>query len=119
MSMVPSVRPRRGPSRSARRSAVAALLCAGALAGCAGDGPAASQGGGQFAAIQTNIFNVNCLSGGCHNAASRAGNLNLTAGVSYDQLVGHLADNPVAAEQGLVRVMPLEPDQSFLVIKCV
>lgn len=91
---------------------------AAALGGCAGDGPLPQQGGGQFATIQTQIFNTNCLSAGCHNPTTRAGNLNLSAGVSYDQLVGRLADNPAAAQEGLLRVEPFDAENSFLLIKC-
>ncbi|MDH5392103.1 MAG: fibronectin type III domain-containing protein [Gammaproteobacteria bacterium] len=41
-----------------------------------------------FATDVQPIFNSNCLNGGCHDATSPAGNLNLTAGAAYDELVG-------------------------------
>jgi hypothetical protein len=96
------------------------------LAGCAGAGapPAASPtpntssgGGGQFDRIQSEIFNGNCLNAGCHNSQSRAGNLNLSEGGDYDQLVGHASDNQAAQQSGSLRVAPGDPQNSFLLIK--
>jgi hypothetical protein len=95
-----------------------AALCATLvlLLGCAGDGvPPNTEG--EFAQIQVNIFNPSCLAAGCHNAQFRAGDLNLSAGASYDQLVGQTSDNPTARAQGLLRVEPFSPETSFLVIK--
>jgi hypothetical protein len=100
-----------------RRSALAALPAALLLYGCAGDGPAPSGGGGAYDAIQQQIFNQHCLNAGCHNAINQAGNLNLTAGASYANLVGVTPDNPLAAANGLLRVTPFEPDNSFLIVK--
>jgi hypothetical protein len=67
--------------------------------------------------LQTEVFNVNCLSAGCHNSTSRAGNLVLSSGVSYGQLVGVAPDNAVARQDGLDRVTPFDLDSSFLLIK--
>ena len=100
-----------------RRSALAALPAVLLLYGCAGNGPPPSGSGGAYDTIQTQIFNQHCLSAGCHNATARAGNLNLTAGVSYGDLVGVAPDNVVAAGQGLQRVEPFNPANSFLLIK--
>lgn len=86
------------------------------LAACAGDG-VAPDSSGQFAQIQNTIFNPSCLGAGCHNAQFRAGNLNLTAGASYDQLVNQPPDNPTALAGGLLRVEPFSPANSFLVVK--
>jgi hypothetical protein len=86
------------------------------LAGCAGDG----SGGGattQFDLLQRDVFNVSCVSGACHNSQTLAGGLNLAAGVSYGQLVGVAPDNPVARQQGYLRVQPFSPANSFLVRK--
>jgi hypothetical protein len=41
----------------------------------------------------------------------------LDAGVSYDDLVGVTPTNPVAGAQGLLRVTPGEPEQSYLLVK--
>lgn len=96
---------------------LAALAAALLVYGCAGDGPPPTGGGGVYDTIQTEIFNRSCLSAGCHNGVNQAGGLNLSAGASYDNLVGVLSQNPVAAGRGLLRVAPFDPDRSFLVIK--
>jgi hypothetical protein len=103
-----------------RRKLLAAALLVGwaaVTAGCAGDGPLPSGTASDFDQIQQQIFNQNCLSAGCHNAQTRAGNMNLSPGVSFDELVGHLADNPAARAEGLFRVTPFDPNNSFLMIK--
>jgi hypothetical protein len=46
-----------------------------------------------------------------------AGNLNLSAGASYSQLVGATPDNAVARADGLLRVQPFDPSNSFLMRK--
>lgn len=86
-------------------------------AGCAGDGPPPQKASGSFDQIQEQVFSRSCLSGPCHNATFRAGDMNLSPGASYDSLVGRLADNPAAHAEGLERVTPFAPDESFLVIK--
>ncbi len=105
--------------RVGARYRVAALAILVAAAGCAGDGPAPAVTSGVFDELQQDIFDQNCLSAGCHNAQSRAGNLNLSAGASYDQLVGHAPDNPSAEQAGLQRVTPFDPQDSFLMVKLV
>lgn len=100
-----------------RARIAASLLCALWLAGCAGDGPPPVASGGAFDNIQTQIFNQHCLSAGCHNAQNVAGGLNLTTGVSYDNLVNVLSQNAVAQAQGLLRVEPFNTADSFLLIK--
>jgi hypothetical protein len=109
------LRERRATVRGVRLAGAA--LVAALLYGCAGDGPPPSAAGGAFDQIQTEIFNVNCLSAGCHNAQFQAGGLNLTAGTSYGQLVDVLSMNPEAQSMGLLRVEPFDADNSFLVIK--
>ena len=95
----------------------AALLAGLALYGCAGDGPTPAPPTGWFNTLQAQVFNQNCLSAGCHNAQSVAGGLNLTAGASYDALVNVPSQNRVAQADGLLRVVPFAPDNSFLVVK--
>jgi hypothetical protein len=58
------------------------------------------------------IFDRRCLVGGCHTLASAQAGLILHASVSYDSLV-----NAVGAtlEPSLRRVVPFEPDESWLV----
>jgi hypothetical protein len=101
------------------------LICLVALSACAGNGSPAGGGsssdgsGADFGAIQRDIFNVNCLGAGCHNATDRGAqsNLVLDAIHSYDALVNVSSTNPVAKSAGLRRVVPGSPDQSFLMIK--
>lgn len=101
-----------------RRGVVLAALPAALLwYGCAGDGPPPSASSGAYDTIQTQIFNQHCLSAGCHNSTAQAGGLNLTAGVSYGDLVGVTPQNPDAAAAGLQRVTPFDPANSFLLIK--
>ncbi len=93
------------------------LLVAGGLAaGCAGDG-APPSGGGTYATIQTEIFDAGCTQQACHSAAGRAGDLSLSAGESYDELVDVESANPTAAAAGLLRVEPFHAEQSFLMRK--
>lgn len=99
------------------RSHWTALLALGLVSGCAGNGPPPAGTGSQFDQIQTEIFNPNCLSAGCHNSQAQAGALDLSAGVSYGQLVNVLPNNPAALSAGLLRVVPFDPTTSFLLIK--
>jgi hypothetical protein len=73
-----------------------------------------------FASIQREIFNTADSSGRaaciqCHNAqnAQFAARLNLSEGVSYAALVG----TPSSNKPGAVRVIPGDPDNSYLVHK--
>jgi hypothetical protein len=66
--------------------------------------------------IQEAIFeNKGCTAEACHAAATAAGGLDLTAGASYDDLVGEPAltvdDYKIP---GLLRVVPSQKDQSLL-----
>ncbi len=63
--------------------------------------------------IQAAIFeNKGCTSEQCHGAAA-AGGLNLTADVSYDNLVDHAATTP-SDIPNLARVVPGQKDESLL-----
>ncbi|MFP6665323.1 MAG: hypothetical protein VCC00_14100 [Deltaproteobacteria bacterium] len=93
------------------------LVLALALAGCAGDGPDGAAPGGEYAAIQAQVFNTSCVTGACHSSGTRAGDLSLEEGESYAELVGVLASNPAAAARGLLRVTPSEVGSSFLIAK--
>ena len=92
------------------------LLTSTAILGCAGDGPAVETATG-FDAIQRTIFDVRCLSAGCHSSSDRAGNLVLEAGFAYADLVNVTSFNPAAQSAGLLRVMPNDAERSFLFIK--
>lgn len=86
--------------------------------GCAGDGPPGGEGPqSQFDQIQNEIFDQSCVSGACHDSVTRAGNLSLTAGESYDQLVDIEPDNSAARGAGLLRVLPDSVEGSYLVNK--
>jgi hypothetical protein len=93
-----------------------ALLATFLVAGCAGEG-SVTDPLGPYAAIQQEIFNPRCTSSSCHSAASRAGDLSLIDGQSYDQLVNVEPDNAAARAAGLLRVVPSDPEQSFLMRK--
>lgn len=112
--------PFRGAPRRATR-VLAGVLLAGLLAGCAGEGEPTGGGGGggtgDFATIQREVFNQACVQAACHDAATRQGNLDLTAAASYVNLVGVEPQNPVARDAGLLRVVPGSPETSFLLRK--
>jgi len=96
-----------------------ASLCLALLAGCAGDGPAGTSSEAWFVRLQNEILNQKCVSAGCHNPQSNAGNLILTEGFSFDALVQVRPDNSVAASDGLLRVTPFLPEESFLMVKVI
>jgi hypothetical protein len=87
------------------------------LSACAGSGPPPSDANSAFDQLQRNIFDQHCLSAGCHNSQSLAGGLNLSSGASYAALVGVTPTNVVADANGLLRVEPFNPDNSFLLVK--
>jgi hypothetical protein len=92
-----------------------AVACAGP--GSTTDSAPASGDTASFAQIQSDIFSQSCVAGGCHNAVSRAGNLSLVDGESYQELLHAPTDNIVARRAGLARVTPFQPDASFLWLK--
>jgi hypothetical protein len=114
---------------AARLRHAAAALLAASLWGCAGDGPLLATsptpgstplpGGPTFAEVQQQVFNPNCLSAGCHNAGDSAGELVLAGAAARANLVGVGAANDNASAAGLVRVVPFDPDASFLLSKIV
>ena len=67
--------------------------------------------------IQDYIFDKSCASSTCHAAPANAGNLNLTYGTSYHDLVGRVPQNPSAAAAGMKLVDPDNPENSFLLTK--
>ena len=73
-----------------------------------------------FSSIQAQIFNTTDSSGRlaciqCHNANGRppSGGMNLTEGASYTALVGV----PSSGKPGAVRVIPGDPENSYLIHK--
>ncbi|HMB93151.1 MAG TPA: hypothetical protein VKP65_20030 [Rhodothermales bacterium] len=63
--------------------------------------------------IQETIFDTNCALSGCHAGANAQQGMDLSAGQSFDSIVG------VASRErpGLLRVNPGSPDDSYLVHK--
>jgi hypothetical protein len=103
-----------------------ALLASLACAGCAGNGagldqngqPIGSEGSGSneplsanLQSIQDNVFTPICTR--CHIGASAPEGLRLDAADSYSLLVGV----PSAEVPSLLRVMPGDPDESYIVLK--
>jgi hypothetical protein len=109
-----------------RRAPGLVLLASLACAGCAGNGagldqngqPIGSEGSGSseplsadLQSIQENVFTPICTR--CHIGASAPEGLRLDAADSYSLLVGV----PSAEVPSLLRVMPGDPDESYLVLK--
>lgn len=69
--------------------------------------------GPTFTQIQDNIFTTSCALSGCHTGTFPPQGLNLSEGQAYASLV-----NVAAQEvQGLLRVKPGDPNNSYLVMK--
>ena len=67
--------------------------------------------------IQEYVFDNSCANSVCHAAPANAGNLNLTYGLSYEDLVGRVPQNPAAAAAGMKLIDPGNPENSFLLTK--
>ena len=67
--------------------------------------------------IQEYVFDKSCANSVCHAAPANAGSLNLTYGLSYEDLVGEVPQNPAAAAAGMLLVDPGNPENSFLLAK--
>lgn len=98
--------------------AVAALTAGCVISACGGNdtgdsGPQTST----FQRIQAEVFDVSCSSDSCHSSFGQAGDMILDTDHSWDALILHEPANPIAAAHGWMRVMPGEPEQSFLVAK--
>ena len=70
-----------------------------------------------FHNIQANIFDRKCASSTCHAEPANMGNLNLTYGTSYANLIGRQPSNPSAAAAGMKLIDPGNPENSFLLTK--
>ena len=69
--------------------------------------------------IQDYIFDKSCANSACHASPANAGNLNLTYGLSYRDLVGRIPQNPAAAAAGMKLIDPGNPENSFLLTKLI
>ena len=97
-----------------------ALFVTSGLAGCGSEGPTSSsttdtrtiEANPSFSMTIQEIFNRrSCSSSSCHGTAQMAG-LDLRSGASYGSLVGVRATS-----EPIVRVLPFDPDGSYLVMK--
>ena len=70
-----------------------------------------------FANIQREVFNKSCAFSSCHGEKNRRGNLNLTEGKAYEQLVNVLCIIDESKNLKRYRVAPGKPDESMLYIK--
>lgn len=84
----------------------------------------AGAGGGNFAppvaglaptfdSIQNNIFSVTCAVPGCHGGAGAQQGLRLDPGFAY----GNLVNVASPRDSNLIRVIPTDPDKSFIIHK--
>src|SRR5438132_8522933 len=95
----------------ARPLLAAALLT---LAACGGGGNAPPAGlQPTLASIQDNVFTVTCAVPGCHGGAGAQQGLRLDPGFS----AGNLINVPSPRNPNLIRVVPGDPDASFLIQK--
>lgn len=104
------------------RATLLVLLLTGCGAG-SGEGLDASgqpigAGGGiplapTLASIQVNVFTPSCAIAGCHSGATAAQGLRLDPGFSADSLIGVASPRNAS----LVRVVPADPNNSFLIQK--
>jgi len=62
--------------------------------------------------IQSNVFSASCALSSCHNSTSQAGGMILEPGMAHDYLV----NQPSSQHQGWMRVMPAQPDMSYLLV---
>ena len=71
-----------------------------------------------LADLQTHVFEPGCAFSGCHGADTLAGGLDLSsAEATHASLFDVPAANELAALNGWVRVLPGDPEKSFLVRK--
>lgn len=96
-----------------------------AVPGCAGNGVGLDDQGNprdstaqqadtlSFSARVQPIFSANCALSGCHAGTQPAQGMNLSAGLAYQNIV----NVPANERPGMMRVLPLKPDSSYLVHK--
>ena len=66
-----------------------------------------------LASIQDHVFTVNCAVSGCHGGGTAQFGLRLDPGFS----AGNLINVPSPRDSNLIRVVPGDPDASFLIQK--
>jgi hypothetical protein len=67
--------------------------------------------------IERDVFATSCALSSCHAGSAPRANLDLSAGTSHSQLFMREPENPAALAQGMMRVVPFDPDASFLWMK--
>lgn len=108
-----AARPERSPTVNRLTLALTMAVVASLALGCSSSSDPAGPGGGSSLSGDVQpIFTANCSSQACHGTGE-AQDLRLTSGDSYDELV-NVASTQVAS---LMRVLPSEPDSSYLVEK--
>ncbi len=109
------------PTRARFAGITAMLLGLASVVGCGGGGDSKPQtvpvATSTFERMQTQIFNVSCNSDSCHSHVGQAGDLILEEGSSWNALINTPPSNPIAAAHGFMRVMPGQPDASFILAK--
>jgi len=93
-----------------RFSSATLLLLGMSLAACGSDTPVKPP----LSDIQARIFNISCTFSSCHSVEGHKGELVLVAGQSRDNLLNVMATNPEAKRLGKLRVVPGNPDASFM-----
>ena len=114
--------------RTPRAPWVGLLAATCILTACAGNGGAGGGGSKPPACVPPRqgasvsfsgdvqpIFNRSCALQGCHTAATQSGNLDLTAGTSYDEVV----NVPSSQQPNVKRVARGSPDDSYVVRKII
>jgi hypothetical protein len=66
-----------------------------------------------FSRIQSEIFSPICGQAGCHDVVTAQNGMVLSAGFAYANIVNH----PVTEASGFLRIVPGDPDHSYLVKK--
>lgn len=67
--------------------------------------------------IKAKYFSASCTFGGCHDSSSAEGDLDLEGAGTHARLVNVAASDSRAGPRGKIRVVPFDPDNSFLVQK--
>ena len=70
-----------------------------------------------FAELQETFFIPSCGGAGCHDSVSNAGGLDLESEGAFDRLMNDPCENEIAVAEGLSRVAPGAPEESFLYMK--
>ncbi len=79
--------------------------------------PVPTEIGGELAGIVDDIFTPHCSLPSCHSSLTQAGAMVLERSGVYDEIVDVPSFNAGARSAGLLRVVPGDPDASFLMRK--